>query len=107
MREGHAPSTFEKSHRRVVLMLAMRRILVLSLLLVGSGTAFAQPIDKTKQRDSKEILQLFSSVVAKSSDATVSVLADGKEVAFGTVTGADGWTLTKWDDIKNKAVSCK
>jgi len=88
-------------------MLAMRRILVLSLLLVGSGTAFAQPIDKTKQRDSKEILQLFRSVVAKSSDATVRVLADGKEVAFGTVTGADGWILTKWDEIKNKAVSCK
>src|SRR6185295_19823320 len=32
----------------------------------------------------------------------------GKDVAFGTVVGADGWILTKWDEIKDKKeILCK
>ena len=36
----------------------------------------------------------------QASEATVRVLADGKDVAFGAIVDADGWILTKWDEIR-------
>jgi serine protease Do len=41
------------------------------------------------------MLHAFDPVVAKPSVSTVRVRCDGKDVALGTVTGANGWILTK------------
>jgi serine protease Do len=115
----------------------LRRVLVLAILLAWSGTAVSQTIPqdvlhhpllaagtgvavKLSQaaspdvlRNGAKILQVFRAVVAKPSEATVRVLVDGKEVAFGTIVGPDGWILTKWSEIKDtlkdntSSITCK
>ncbi len=47
-------------------------------------------------------MQAFRTVVAKPSESIVRVIADGKEVAFGTIVEPDGWIVTKYDEIKDK-----
>jgi serine protease Do len=46
------------------------------------------------------ILAPFKSVVAKASDSTVRVRGDDKDIALGTVVGADGYILTKASEIR-------
>ena len=88
----------------------VRRLLVLAVLVLWTGSASAQlqKIDIKDSRTNPVIVQAFRPVVAKPSESTVRVLADGKDVAFGTVVEADGWILTKWDEIRDrKNIVCK
>src|SRR6516164_772529 len=83
-------------------MKCVRRILVLALLLAFAGTAVSQPtkVNPNDMRNGPKIVQAFRSVVAKPSEYTVRVLADNKEVAFGTIVEPDGWIITKWSEIE-------
>jgi serine protease Do len=83
-------------------MNCLRRILVLALLLAFAGTAVSQPTKIDDLRNGPKVLKAFREVVAKPSAHTVRVLADGKEVALGTIIEADGWILTKWSEIEAK-----
>lgn len=44
------------------------------------------------------VMKALEPVVSKAGASTVSVLADGKPVALGTVVSEDGWVLTKNDE---------
>jgi serine protease Do len=48
----------------------------------------------------------FQQVLGKASAATVRVLADGEEVALGTVVDADGYLVTKASVLKGK-ITCR
>ena len=81
----------------------LRRLFVLALLLVSTGPAFSQVVgDPTLLRNGPKILLVFREVVAQPSESTVRILADGKEVALGTIVDADGWIITKWSEIDPK-----
>jgi serine protease Do len=81
----------------------LRRMLVLAVLLLSANISLAQPVkDPNALRNAPKVLQVFREVVAKPSESTVRVLADGKEVAFGTIVDANGWILTKWSEIEHK-----
>ncbi len=85
-------------------MSSLRRILAVALSLFWTSGAFAQlpKIDPKDSRNNPVILNAFRPIVARPSESAVRVLADGKDVAFGTVVDADGWILTKWDEIKDR-----
>lgn len=87
-----------------------QRLLTVALVCLGWGwtaSGHAQrPPDNATQKSSPQVIAAFRGVVAKPSQSTVRVLADGKEAALGTVVGADGWILTKASELKGKVV-CK
>ncbi len=53
-----------------------------------------------------QFLKAFREVVAPAAKSTVRVLCDGKDTALGFVVEADGWILTKYNDLKGK-ITCK
>src|SRR5437660_723830 len=55
-------------------------------------------------KGSRKFLAAFREVVAPARRSTVRVLCEGKDVALGTVVGADGWVLTKASELKGKPV---
>ena len=85
-----------------------------AVVLVGAlclGMLAARPVQAQKGREdfpksSPKVLAAFHDVVAAPSNSTVHILSDGKEVALGTIVGADGWILTKASELKGKPV-CK
>src|SRR5262245_49786736 len=50
-------------------------------------------------KTSPRFLAPFREAVTRASQSTLRVQADGKDVALGVVVGADGWVLTKADDL--------
>jgi serine protease Do len=86
----------------------LSRSLALVALLLCAGTAWSQvqPIDKDSLRNGPKVLEAFREVVARPSQHTVRVLANGKEVAYGTIVEADGLILTKASELDGK-VTCR
>ncbi len=71
----------------------------------GSSTpAFAQRGDLF--RESPGVKQAFRDVVRDARDWVVRVYCDNKQVALGTVVGADGWIVTKASELTGE-VLCK
>jgi serine protease Do len=88
-------------------------LFVAVLSLTWTGAAEAQN-SKGKQaeleasRNNPVIVKAFRDVVKKPSEYTVRVLAGEKEVALGTIVGADGWILTKWSEVREREnLTCK
>ena len=86
-----------------------RPLAAAALLLALAGSAAAQPPegrtrrgDRAPEINSPRLLAPFQGVVAKANEATVRVLADGKEAALGTVVFADGYILTKASDLRGE-----
>jgi serine protease Do len=79
-----------------------------AVLLAGMlpGTAAAQAIDSDSLRNGPKVVQAFRGVVAGPSQYTVRVLADGREVAFGTIVDRDGYILTKASELRGQ-VACR
>jgi len=65
-----------------------------------------QSADGTFLRSNPKFLSIFRPVVSQASKSTVRVLCDGKDTALGMVVGADGWILTKANDLKGN-ISCR
>src|SRR5262249_18275580 len=61
---------------------------------------------KDSLRNGPKVLQAFREVVAKPHEYTVRVLANGKEVAFGTIVDGDGLILTKASELDGK-ITCR
>jgi serine protease Do len=74
------------------------------LLTAWPPAAAAQKLDELR-RSGPPVLQAFRDVVSKPSESAVRVRCDGKDVALGTVTGADGWILTKLSVLTGK-ITC-
>jgi len=89
----------------------LRHVLVLAILACWTATAASQIPTKVKPDDTRngpKVVQAFRPAVAKPSEATVRVLADGKEVAYGAIVGADGFILTKWSEVHDRGkITCK
>jgi S1-C subfamily serine protease len=74
-----------------------------SLVLAQRGSGFGR---EAPPRTSPQFLKAFHSSVSEASQSTVRILCDDKEVALGTVVGADGWIVTKYSELTGKPV-CK
>jgi serine protease Do len=57
-------------------------------------------------KSNTKVLTAFRDVAGKARQSTVKVLCDGKDMALGTVVGADGWVLTKFSEVKDKTPTC-
>jgi serine protease Do len=73
------------------------------LCLATASPVHAQWINKDgpNQRSSPAVKAAFKSVIAGPNKSTVRVQADGKDAAYGTIVAADGWILTKFDQIRD------
>ena len=88
--------------------------LVAIYLLAGSAAQAQSTKEKLRQaeleasRNNPVIVKAFHDVVKKPSEYTVRVLADGNEVALGTIVVADGWILTKYSEVRERGkLTCK
>src|SRR5262245_28769949 len=70
-------------------------LLALSLFLIPAAAAHAQRASSSVTRDNRAVLDAFKAVVAKPSESTVRIQADGSDAALGTVVSADGHIVTK------------
>lgn len=87
-----------------------RSLAAAALVFALVGPAAAQPPDGFKRKGggqgispdvlTSRLVAPFQPVVAKVNESTVRVLADGKDVALGTVVFADGYVLTKHSDLR-------
>ncbi|MCE9532650.1 MAG: S1C family serine protease [Planctomycetes bacterium] len=96
----------------IVTRLRFLPAIMVAAVLCSGGQSWAQPSKKDgppggPSKNNSKILDLFKSVVAKSAASTVSVLIDGKQVAFGTVVGADGFIITKDSELKSDKIVVK
>jgi serine protease Do len=85
----------------------LRHLFALAIVLTLAGAGLGQPISNDSLRNGPKVMQAFRSVVAKPSESTVRIQADGTDVALGTVIDPDGWILTKWSEIKDMRVTVK
>ncbi len=81
------------------------------LVLACLATLFAfAPLhaQSTKEflRSNPKFLENFREVVGPHADSLVRIACDGKDTALGVIVDADGWILTKANDLKGK-VTCK
>jgi serine protease Do len=74
-------------------------------LLSGSSPALAQKKGDFSKY-SPEVQKAFRPVVSQAGQSTVRVRCDGKDVALGTVTGANGWILTKASSVQTGKITC-
>ncbi|GAB4136975.1 MAG: PDZ domain-containing protein [Planctomycetaceae bacterium] len=86
--------------------LSATSLAALLLLLAASSPVSAQRLAQDRLKNGKAIRNAFRKVVEESNLSTVSILADGKHVALGTIVGADGMILTKASELKGK-LQCK
>ncbi len=80
------------------------------LTLTLASPAFGQFRERsiTPPRADSQFLFAFRDATVEAAKSTVRVLGDKKEVALGTIVGADGWILTKYSElIPGKPVFCK
>ncbi len=90
-------------------------ILILGLSLLAPSAAQAQKKKGPPQgpdpaanltRANPAFVAAFREVVSPASKSTVRILCDGKDTALGVVVAADGWILTKANDL-NGDITCK
>jgi len=72
---------------------------MVAILLLPLAPVLAQKRDPSSDYARKNFLPAFKECVAGPSRSTVRILCDGKETALGMVVGADGWILTKANDL--------
>ena len=83
------------------------RIIAIAFIVTSGLRAPAQeraPRGDDLARNGPKVLAAFRDVVAGPRLGTARVLCGGKQVALGTVVGADGWVLTKASELKGAPV---
>jgi Trypsin-like serine proteases, typically periplasmic, contain C-terminal PDZ domain len=75
-------------------------LLLLTILLVGPGLAFAQ------ERLHRSVLAAFREAVAAPANSTVQVYCDSHTAALGTIVDAGGYIVTKASELEGK-VECQ
>jgi serine protease Do len=76
----------------------------LVILLTWIGPARAQFFGGDQLKSNPKVVKLFRPAVAKTSESTVRIQCDGKDVALGAVVGPNGWIVTKASDLKGSIV---
>jgi serine protease Do len=84
----------------------MIRAIVCIALLFAAGPAQAQGRTGDYLRTNPQFLQLFREVGQKSRPSVARIQCDGFDTSLGVVVGADGWILTKADDLQGK-ITCR
>lgn len=87
-------------------MTAARRFLALFYLLTLAGSAGAQSRGNDLLRSNPRFLGAFREVVCGVSQSVVRVRCDGHDTALGFIVGADGWIVTKANDLTG-TISCR
>jgi serine protease Do len=70
------------------------------------GPASAQNV-RDFLRDGPKVREAFRPVVNHPSASAVRVRCGGKDVALGTIVGADGWIITKASVLTGKDIKCR
>src|SRR4051794_19983864 len=83
-----------------MIRLLAKRLFVTVFVLALTPQAYAQPAKGDFFRTNPKFVESFRDVVSKPSASTVRILCDGKDAALGMVVGADGWILTKANDLR-------
>src|SRR4051812_46284643 len=69
----------------------------------GAGAADRAQINRDDKvagfKENPRMLAAFHDVVAAPSRSVVRVRCDSKDVALGTIVGADGWIITKYSEL--------
>lgn len=81
-------------------------VLTATALFAAESSAQAQRLGSDRYKNGRGIRAAFKKVVAESNLSTIAVYSNNKQVALGTVVGADGEVLTKASELKGK-VTCK
>ncbi|MSU77716.1 MAG: PDZ domain-containing protein [Gemmataceae bacterium] len=76
-------------------MTYLRRIIALALIVASTAPALGQPFNNESLRNHPKTLQTFRDVIKTARQATVRVLNDEKDAAFGIVVESNGWILSK------------
>lgn len=87
----------------------MSRRFLLGLLILWSatGSALGQGRrDLPFLRSNPKFLEVFKEPAAEPRRSTVRILCDGKDTSLGMVVDADGWILTKADELQGK-IDCR
>jgi serine protease Do len=94
-------TSFDGQPAGVLSMNRFRWSLFTCLLLVG---LVATPLRESSAIDRMQpkVLAAFRDVVSGASRSTVKVLADGKQIALGTIVTSDGYISTKASELKGK-----
>ena len=74
-------------------------ILMIALAFAPSMATAQYPINKADTRENPKIARAFREVAAEARASVVRVVGDGKELALGVIVDADGWILTKANDL--------
>jgi len=80
------------------------RILAIILIFVAAPALAQRGGQAGNLRNSPDVRAAFRSVVAEANQSTVRVLCDGKDAAFGTIVGADGWIISKYSELHEPIV---
>jgi serine protease Do len=88
-------------------VILLRRILLAALVGLVLPTAAAAQDARDVLRNGPKVLHAFRPVVTGPSASAVRVRCGGRDVALGTVVGADGWILTKASLLTGKDVVCR
>jgi serine protease Do len=86
----------------------MTRMLVqgfLNAVVVLTGCATAAQAQSDFLRSNPKFVEAFHDIARPHALATVRVQCDGKDTCLGIGVGADGWILTKADDLRGK-IAC-
>lgn len=68
---------------------------------------FANRKVSPNEKNHSAVKKPFESVVKRAAESTVRVLANGKQVALGTVVQADGHIITKASELKGQPIECQ
>lgn len=89
-------------------LVARRSPLALALVVaLGLATPVLAQRGGEIQKNSPRVLAAFKEVLAAPGKSVVQVLAEGKQVALGTIVSADGWIVTKASLLPEKPLSVK
>ena len=89
---------FVGTRRPLALLITCHLSLVTLLTLSCAHPALAQKSSDVR-KSGPQVVKAFRPIVAKPSECTVRVRCDERDVALGTIVGADGWILTKASDL--------
>lgn len=95
---------------KCVWLLQARLLVVVTALAIAVEAAPPRRLPRDLYKSGAAIRNAFRPIVEASSQATVSVLVNGRQKAFGAIVGADGWVLTKASQvngINSGAISCR
>ncbi len=73
----------------------------------SGGTSYGPSQNHVTQRMHYNVLQAFKEAIGNNWMATVRVLANGRQVAMGTIVDSDGFAITKASELPDGDIECR